>query len=625
MLKNLLQEVWRSVRPVRIEPPNQPETHLSPPVEFSSADRAQKERWIDELVRSLQVNGEDTEGWTRLGDWCLTLQRFSQAESAYRQALMLKPTQATAQEGLGLVLLQLQQFNEAFLRLEAACKAEPSRADAWVHWGMADLAMGNHEQAALKFQSAIDRDPKNPHAWQNLGLVAYHLGQIQSCIDAIREAVALRPADGLAHANLALAWRHKGDLEQAHAAAARATELKPGSARVWVVLAETLFDLADFAGCRSAIDRAIGLDPKFGAAPVALGKLLTAQRDWEGARTAFDRTLELQPGNADAEGGLAILGLLQQRWATAWDWHEARRRTQPAPVRNLPFPEWDGTARSGETVLVHAEQGLGDIILFASCLPDLQSRGVNCIVEVPPRMENLFARSFPGCRVVGNEQNRPGLAWLDRLPRVDRQLPIGSLPRWFRRSQESFPAHRGYLRADPQKVDSWRRRLDEEHPGRTPLVGLAWRGGLAITAYRHRTLQLRTLLSAFEGLSARWVNLQYGDIGQELGDCAAHSAGWLYPGLSGYADLDDLAGLTAACDAVVTVCSTQAHLTGALGLPGLVLVPQHPNWRYGAEGDRSVWYPSLKLARQLEEGAWDGPLNQARDWLLNLATVQGPR
>ncbi len=622
MLKTLFREVWRSVRPVRIEPLDHGGSHQVPLVEFSTADRAQKERSIDDLALRLQTKGDDIEGWTRLGDWCLAIQRFKQAESAYRRALMLQPTHATAQEGLGLALLQLQQFNEAFLRLEAACKADPSRADAWVHWGMADLAMGNHEQAALKFQSAIDRDPKNPHAWQNLGLVAYHLGQVQSCIDAIREAVALRPENGLAHANLALAWRHKGDLDQAHAAALRATELKPGSARVWVVLADTLFDRADFAASREAIERALTIDPRFAAAQVALGKLLTAQRDWDGARTAFARALELQPGYADAEGGIAILDLLHGQWATAWDWHEARRRTQPAPVRNLPFPEWDGTARAGETVLVHAEQGLGDIILFASCLPDLQSSGLNCIVEVPPRLERLFSRSFPACTVVGNEQNRPGLAWLDRLPTVNRQLPIGSLPRWFRRSPERFPAHAGYLRADPEKVAAWRSRLDGEHPGPGLRVGLAWRGGLAITARSHRTLQLRTLLSALNGLSARWVNLQYGDIGQELAECAAHPAGRVHPGLSGFADLDDLAALTAACDAVVTVCSTQAHLTGALGLSGLALVPLHPNWRYGAEGEHSVWYPSLKLARQLEEGVWEGPLRQARDWLVDLASAR---
>lgn len=612
MLKNLLQEVWRSVRP---KPPEAPTVATPPPAPseaFTGATRAERMRLIEQLSAQLQQQPEDLDGWTRLGDWCLAMERFRDAEQAYRCGLAMRPMHLAAQEGLGLALLKLQQNNEAYLRLETVCKSDPGRSDAWVHWGLADLAMGNYEQAAMKFQSAIDRDPKNPHAWQNLGLVAYHLGQLKACIDAIREAIALRPGDGMAHANLALALRQRGEPDQALEAAQKATKLKPESPRVWVVLADTLFDQADFTACGRAIQHALALDAGFVPAHVAQGKLLTAQRDWAGARASFERCLALQPGHADAEGGIAILELLLEQWPTAWDWHEARRRTQPAPVRSLPYPEWDGQGRPGETVLVHAEQGLGDIILFSSCLPDLQSTGTRCVVEVPARLEKLFARSFPDCLVVGNESNRGGLAWLDRIPTPERQVPVGSLPRWFRRQPPSFPMHGGYLRPDPQRVEHWRERLTEELPGNGLVVGLAWRGGLATTAHRHRSLRLSDLLTALEGVSARWVNLQYGDVEAELAACSAHPAGPVHPGLSGYADLDDLAALTSACDVVLTVCSTQAHLTGALGRPGLVLVPMHPNWRYGLEGERSVWYPSLRLLRQTEAEHWQGPLEVVR-------------
>ncbi|MEY2689825.1 MAG: hypothetical protein RL375_4024 [Pseudomonadota bacterium] len=618
MLKSLFAELWRAVLPVKKELSTSPSRVDLNPSAFASADRKRKEELISELAAEMRLNRGDVDGWTRLGDWQLAVEQPAQAEQAFREALSLLPRHAAAQEGLGLALLKLQQFNEAYLRLEAACKLTPTRADPWVHWGLAELALGNYEQAARKFQSAIDRDPRNHHAWQNLGLVAYHFGQLQACIDAIREAIALRPEDGLAWANLALALRHKGAMDDAVVAARRAVQLKPGSARVWVVQADTLFDQGDYASCRVAIERALSIDPLFSAAQVALGKFLTAEHDWKGARAAFERSLEIAPRNADAEGGIAILELLQQQWASAWDWHEARRRTQPAPVRSLPLAEWDPEMPVGSTVLVHAEQGLGDIILFASCLSDLRAKGAKVIVEVPIRLEKLFARSMPDCSVFGNDSGRQGLAWLDKLGPIDFHLPIGSLPRWFRRQSNAFPLHQGYLHADPGLISSWRRRLADEHAGPGLLIGVTWRGGLVHTAQRHRTLELATLLSAFVGIAVRWVNLQYGDVENELRDVGNMQLGRVHPGISGYANLDEVAALTCACDGVLTVCSTQAHLTGALGRPGIVLVPTHPNWRYGAQGDRSPWYPSLTLARQLEGTDWSVPLQEARLWLARL-------
>jgi ADP-heptose:LPS heptosyltransferase len=273
-----------------------------------------------------------------------------------------------------------------------------------------------------------------------------------------------------------------------------------------------------------------------------------------------------------------------------------------------------------QVLLVHSEQGLGDAILFASCLPELQSRCAKVIVETPVRLARLFRRSFPWADVVGHEQTDNSSGWLGSHASVQRQIPIGSLPFHFRKTNEDFPSRAGYLLADPQAVADWRCKISD---GQRRTIGISWRGGLALTAKFQRSLELETLARALATMDVALVNLQYGETDSEIQQLAKATGIELHPGLSGLADLDDLAALTSACDGVITVCSTLAHLAGALGMPGLVLVPTIANWRYGAGGTRSVWYPNLELARQSAEGDWNGPLIRARGWAEQLQSAAG--
>ncbi|ACB32762.1 Tetratricopeptide TPR_2 repeat protein [Leptothrix cholodnii SP-6] len=547
-----------------------------------------------------------------MGDWLLQAGRHDEAESAYRKALQIKPLHARAQEGLGLVLLRIGRLEEAFLHLEAAHKVEPDNAEILTHWGLVDLEMGNLGNAAGKFHRAIERDPRNPHAWHNLGLVALKQGQVDTSIELLRKAIEIRPQHGLAYSNLAMALRRAERLDDALDAARKATEYKADNARVWVVLADVQMNLGDFDAAGQSLERATAIDPQHVGTFVGLGKRHAATGDPTRSREAYTRALQLNPDSADARGGLGELELLLGQWSTAWDLYEARRRVEGTPVRPYPFKPWQGEDLQQRHILVHAEQGLGDIILFASCLPQLQALGGQCTIEVRSRMQALFARSFPQARVIGRAANAELLDWPAELPAFDYEIPFGSLPRWFRARATDFPAHQGYLVADAARVQTWRDKLA---PGGRPTVGIAWRGGMAATSKLQRSLELKALVSALAPTGVQLVCLQYGNVDAELEQVRSELGVHIDPGVSGFGDLDDLAALTQACDRIVTVCSTQAHLTGALGKPGLVLVPSNPSWRYLHTGTSMPWYPSLQLVRQQQPGDWSAVLTQAQSWV----------
>lgn len=627
MLKNLLSELGKGLRRGEAAAAATDDPLEGWRAEFRGADPARRQALMAELDRWIGEHPQREQGWTLRGDWRLRLGALDDAEHDYRKALQIDPLSPGAQEGLGLALLHAHRLDDAYLHLETAHKLKPMDADILNHWGLVALEMRNLGDAQAKFERAVERDVRNPHTWHNLGLVATKLGLPAKGIEYLRRAIELKSDHGLAYSNIALAYRDAEQLDEALQAARRAVELKAGNSRVWVVLGDVLIDAGEFEESHRALQQALLLGPRDHTALIALGKLHAAWGRHEDAEHAYRDALTLSPGNAEAEGGLGQLELLLGRFGTGWDHYEARRRSETAPVRDFPFLEWDGGDLAGRTVLVHAEQGLGDLILFASCIPDLMARAGHVVVETYPRLAMLFERSFPKATVVGRDVSDPGLDWLRELPPIERHVAAGSLPRWLRRDGSAFPSRAGYLRADEKRVAALRERISALGLG--PALGVAWRGGLLRSAGAQRSLPLEELLRGLAAFGMPLVSLQYGAVEAEV-EAAARATGvplHHWPEL--LIDQDDAAALTSAVDAIVTVCQTQAHLTGALGRPGCVLVPANPNWRYGSAGDTTPWYPSLHLARQSRVGDWSDAIAGMATWLrgrgLSASTGAGAR
>jgi hypothetical protein len=262
--------------------------------------------------------------------------------------------------------------------------------------------------------------------------------------------------------------------------------------------------------------------------------------------------------------------------------------------------------------LLAAEQGLGDEMMFASCVPDVLALGIRCVIECHPKLAPVFRRSFPQATIhAGTQLDDP--AWLHAHPEVAAYVPLGSLPQRFRRTRTDFPDHRGYLRADPAKVAAWRARLDALGPGRK--IGISWRGGTAKTRRKLRSPAPEELAGVLRLPDTRWVSLQYDATPEEVAALAATTGTAVHHWPDAIDEYDETAALLCALDLTVSVCTAVIHLGGALGRPVWVMAPYSPEWRYGLYWDRMPWYPSVRVLRQAAPGAWDGLLQRVKNEL----------
>lgn len=611
MLKRLLNELRKGASSDQGQAKTDPLNSWQ--ASYSGASPEGRGALFDQLNVWIAANPERVEGWTLRGDWQFSRGALEAAEQDFRRALKLNPQWPRAQEGIGLVLTKAGRLEDAYLHLETAHRLQPMNSDVLVHWGLVSLEMGNLPEARNKFERAVERDVRNVHAWHNLGMVEMLQGNVASGIDKFKRCLELRPEHGGFWTNLALAYRNSERLDDALLAARRAAELRPDSARVWVVLGDVLTDAGLFGEARDCLDKAIAQEPALPSGHMAMGKLCLAWGHHRECAAAFQAALALAPHDPEAELGLAQLRLLQGNFDEGWALYESRKRTDPGPVRSLPPPEWDGSPLQGKTILVQSEQGLGDNIMFASCLPDLAAVAGHVVIEARPELAALFTRSFPGTTVISHDPDDLGFDWLASAPAIDARVAIGSLPMRFRRQSTDFPSRTAYLTADDHLQASLEQRLAALGP--RPKIGIAWRGGLVRTGSCQRTLELRDLLLALRDLPVQLISLQYGDVSAEVRAASTAASIHVHHWPEVVADQAHAAALTRALDFVITACQTQAHLTGALGCPGYVLAPANPSWRYGASGTSIPWYPSLRIVRQPEIGSWSSALVEVVDLL----------
>lgn len=320
----------------------------------------------------------------------------------------------------------------------------------------------------------------------------------------------------------------------------------------------------------------------------------------------LDRYLEKHPHESGRRFPRATIHLLNERFGLGWDDYAYRNLGSVKHLRMVAFPQWQGEPLAGKRILVLAEQGLGDQVMFASCLPDLLAQQpARVVVEAVKRVAPTLARSFPSCEVISSRQDSD-LDWVRDIGDMDYFVPIGDLPQRFRRDVAHFPRHTGYLVADPQRVAHWRDRLAALGP--RPKIGVSWRGGTEMTRKVLRTMDAARLAGLASAIDADWVCLQYGDVSDGLSQAGAQGMRLNYwP--EAITDLDEFAALISALDLVVTVCNTTVHYAGALAKPVWVLAPRIPEWRYGLRFQSMPWYPSSTMYRQDRDGDWNAVLD----------------
>lgn len=528
------------------------------------------------------------------------------AADLYERTIALEPRHVFAHGNLGAALRGLGRPEAAVASYDAAIALRPDYADALSNRGNALLDLQRFDAALASFQAALALKPGDPFIQNNCGNLLLRKGSPQAALARFDAAIALKPDHAIAHFNRGNALRALGKTEAAIGAYEAAIDLQPSYAEALVNLSDAQFALERHEAALASLDRAIALKPNDAGAHFNRGNIL---QDWgrtEPALQAFEAAIALDPAHEEARWNRSLCLLRLGRYAEGWADYE-RRWNRPsfvqtcagqvtAPLRDHLALNLRPEDLAGRHVLLVAEEAIGDVVMFASMLPDLLSAAAKVSFLCEARLQRLMAHSFPDIALIDPRADPPSPADFDRV------VALGSLGPLFRGRAEDFP-RRTYLSPRPMVRDQWRERLG---PKTTRLrVGLSWRGGTAATGMTGRSIPLETLSPLLRMADCEFVSLQYGDHGAEI--AAANAAlprpiRTFPPG--DIEDFEDLAGLVQALDLVVSVQTAVIHLAGALGAPCLAMIPPNTSWKYGSEPRTMPWYGSVRLFRQDDHRDW---------------------
>jgi len=531
---------------------------------------------IDLIERSISNNPLYFEAHVNLGGVYKAVGRLEDAAHVYTKALAINPRSLEGHFELALTLQKLERLEEAACHYQSALTLKPDYFEAQNNLGNVYKALERFSEAETCYRKVIEFRPDIAEVYNNLGIVLTAQGAEDAALICFEQAVEINPAYSETLCNMGKA----------------------------------LYGVEKYDEAIDCYHRAALIDPNSVDVNYNLGVIYSFIGQCDEALVYYKKVLDVEPDHKDVNLSVSMIYLFQAQFELGWDTYKWRNFKNPATHRTFDIPLWTGEDLRGKRLYVYGEQGIGDEVSFSSCLRDLSGLGASAIyLDCDPRLEPLIARSFPELTVRGKPQDND-LNWIERSDELDYAIAIGSLGKFFRNRVEDFPTDEGYLVADSGRVEEWRERLAGLGDGLK--VGISWRGGKEA----HIAKQASIDLVDWKGLlltDALFVNLQYGDTSAEIAGLGAEVGTKLhtFEDLDCYRDLDELAALITALDLVITIDNATLHMAGSLGTAVWGLLGTPPDWRWSeVYGERSPYYPSLRLYRQGVRGEWEGVFKQ---------------
>lgn len=486
--------------------------------------------------------------------------QIDEAIAAYRQALALEPRMPLIENNLGALLQAQARREEAIECYHRALAIQPNYAGALCNLGGALMEQGQHRQAAETLLRALQIDPRLSQAHFNLGVIYQSQGQRDHAAACYQQVLALRPDHFQALTNLGTIYRLQGKLDESADCNRRALEHQPNAP-------EPLNNL---------------------------GNVFKSQGRITEARICYDQTLRVRPDYAQARYNRSLLDLAEGNLEAGWPDYEYRAACPEFARRTFDQPRWRGEPLAGRTLLVFAEQGLGDTLQFIRYLPLLARFEGTVIAEVQPALHKLLTRS-------GFDRQARLIPKGEPLGEFDLQVPLLSLPGILGTTLQSIPGDVPYLSADEQLQVEWRAKLGPES---TIKIGIGWQGSPTYIGDNLRSIPLAQFAPLAQP-GVELVSLQKGAGTEQLAGIAERFAVRAFENLDEQSGaFMDTAALIKNLDLVVTSDTALAHLAGALGAPAWVALPLEPDWRWLRERDDSPWYPTMRLFRQQNFSEW---------------------
>jgi tetratricopeptide (TPR) repeat protein len=485
--------------------------------------------------------------------------RLDAAEQIYRQILALEEDNASVLSNLGLVFRAGRRF----------------------------------EAALCCFHRALELQPAFAEAHNNLGTVFESQRKLEKAIGCYRRAVELKPEFAEAYNNLGHALQATGRAEEAIDCFSRTLKLDPNHAEAHCNLAEVALSQARFADAAELCRQALALKPDLAEAHTNLGTVLMFEGEFDGAAASYDHALRLQPDHPRTHTNRALLRLLRGNFEQGWPEYEWRWKMGEMASPEFTQPQWQGENLHGRTIMIWAEQGLGDTFQFIRYAGLLKERGAIVVAQCQKALTKVLA----GCRGVDRLVGRG-----DRLPAFDFHAPLLSLPAIFETDLNNLPTEIPYLLADQTLVANWSQRLE---PVKAFRIGINWSGREGRGAFRKRDIPLEFFSELAEFPGVRLISLQKGAARSELSsELSIFDPGQDFD--QSHGPFMDTAAIMRNVDLVITSDTSVPHLAGALGVPVWVALPLVADWRWLLDRADSPWYPTMRLFRQRSPGDWAG-------------------
>jgi tetratricopeptide (TPR) repeat protein len=529
-----------------------------------------------------------------LGNVLYFAKKLDEAVECYKEVVRLAPDHAGAFSNLAEVVRQQGQLEEALAYAERAVQLRPDFAQARTHLGLALSANERYEEALPHFEEALRLQPNLADAHHGLGYAQLQLRRVDEAIASIQTALRFKPDLAEAHSNLGAALLRQGKLDDALACFREALRLKPTFIEPYLHRAHTLWQKGQFAEAEEAAREALRLEPDSAAAHNVLGVVHMKAGNPTAAVADFRRALEEEPDFAQAHFNLGLAYLLQGDYAHGWSEYDWRWRCRDFVTKPIDEKHgWDGSPLDGRTILLHAEQGLGDALQFIRFAPQVKQQGATVIVACPAGLIPLLSRCAGIDQLVDYRQ---------LTVKFDVETPLLSVPGKVGATLETIPAKVPYLFGDSEREEHWRQELSRR-PGFK--IGIAWQGNRDHPEDRFRSVALsRFAPLAREGVQL--ISLQMGAGREQIDEVAGQfSVLELAPSQEGSWTFLDDAAVMKSLDLVVAVDTAVAHLAGGLGVPVWVALAYAPDWRWLLHREDSPWYSTMRLFRQTRFNEWD--------------------
>jgi len=544
---------------------------------------------VDAFRKAIHYYPEFFDAFCNLGNVLTFQKKLPEALRCYRRALELRPGDAGLLNNLSNLLREQGDYEAAAGRAREALAILPHHAGAHNNLGAALQQLGKLPEAIASFEAALALSPGMPDVLLNLAAALWKERRYEESASRARELLRLQPGSALAHQYLGLSLAELGQAAESEAALRESVRLSPADPSVHGNLAFVLSKQHRFSEAESCVRRAIGLDPKSAEHLATLAVALGKQARYDEALQAYAASLVLRPDYPEPHMHRGLIMLVMGDFEQGWDEYEWRLKgvTWTAP----PSPWWDGGRLDGRTILLHAEQGIGDTFQFIRYAPLVKEQGGTVVLRVHASLIPLLEASSGIDRLVPMDQS---------VEEADVHVSLMSLPHRCKTRLKTIPAPIPYIFPDDRAIERWRRELAGTDGFK---VGVVWKGNPDHPDDRARSLALQDLEPLASIENVKLFSLQ------RSADDEIRAATFPIEDLAAKEDptrgsFMDSAGLIRNLDLLITCDTSVAHLAGAMGVPVWILLAYVPDWRWMVGRSDSPWYPSARLFRQTNPGNW---------------------